>query len=128
MRLLDSDLYEILTACAEGRLDPSTVAWKSGYAVTVVAASGGYPGKYEKGLPITGIEEAEKLDDIVVFHAGTIIKNGTLVTNGGRVLNVTAIGDTLEAALDKAYKAIKLITFDGMHYRTDIGRRPGSGQ
>jgi phosphoribosylamine--glycine ligase len=124
MRLLDSDLYDILTACAEGRLDPSSVKWKDGYAVTVVAASPGYPGKYPKGLPITGIEEAEKLDDIVVFHAGTAIKDGELVTNGGRVLNVTATGKTLDEALGKAYEAIKHIEFEGMHYRTDIGRRP----
>ncbi len=124
MRLLDSDLYDILTDCADGSLDPSNVKWKSGFAVTVVAASGGYPGKYEKGLPITGIEEAEKLDDIVVFHAGTALREGELVTSGGRVLNVTATGPTLEKALDKAYEAIKLIKFDGMHYRTDIGRRP----
>jgi phosphoribosylamine--glycine ligase len=124
MRLLDSDLFDILTACAHGNLDPSTVAWKQGYAVTVVAASGGYPGTYQKGLPITGIEEAEKLDDVVVFHAGTAVKDGQIVTNGGRVLNVTALGDTLEGALEKAYAAIKLIHFDGMHYRTDIGRRP----
>ncbi len=124
MRLLDSDLYDILTACADGSLNPEAVAWKQGFAVTIVAASGGYPGTYKKGLPITGIEEAEKLDDIVVFHAGTAMKDGKLVTYGGRVLNVTAIGDTLEAALEKAYTAIKLIHFDGMHYRTDIGRRP----
>lgn len=123
MRLLDSDLYDILLACAEGRLDPESVTWKPGFAVTVVAASGGYPGKYQKGLPITGIDEAEKLDDVVVFHAGTAVRDGQVVTNGGRVLNVTATGDTLEAALDKAYKAIKLIKFDGMHYRTDIGKR-----
>lgn len=123
MRLLDSDLYDILTACADGTLDPEAVKWKDGYAVTVVAASGGYPGKYEKGLPIAGIEEAEKLDDIVVFHAGTAIKDGHVVTHGGRVLNVTATGSTLDEALEKAYSAIKLIHFDGMHYRTDIGRR-----
>lgn len=123
MRLLDSDLYDILTACAEGNLDPGSVKWKEGFAVTVVAASGGYPGKYEKGLPITGIEEAEKVDGIVVFHAGTAVKDGQVVTNGGRVLNVTATGATLDEALDKAYSAIKLIHFDGMHYRTDIGRR-----
>lgn len=123
MRLLDSDLYDILTACADGNLDPGSVKWKSGFAATVVAASPGYPGKYPKGLPITGIEEAEKLDDIVVFHAGTAIKDGELVTSGGRVLNVTAIGETLEAALQKAYKAIGLIRFEGIHYRTDIGRR-----
>lgn len=124
MRLLDSDLYEILYACADGTLDPSSVKWKAGFAATVILASGGYPGKYDKGLPITGIEEAEKLDDIVVFHAGTAIKDGQLVTNGGRVLNVTATGTTLDEALDKAYAAVKLIHFDGMHYRTDIGRRP----
>jgi phosphoribosylamine--glycine ligase len=124
MRLLDSDLYEILMACAEGMLDPATVKWKSGFAVTVVLASPGYPASYPKGLPITGIDEAEKLDDIVVFHAGTIVKDGQWVTNGGRVLNVTATGQTLDQALDKAYAAVKLINFDGMHYRTDIGRRP----
>jgi phosphoribosylamine--glycine ligase len=123
MRLLDSDLYDILRACAEGSLDPSTVKWKDGFAVTVVAASPGYPGKYPKGLPITGIEEAEKLDGVVVFHAGTAVKDGELVTSGGRVLNVTATGPTLDEALDKAYEAIKLIEFEGMHYRTDIGRR-----
>src|SRR6185312_9891396 len=124
MRLLDSDLYDVLLACAEGSLDPESVTWKPGFAVTVVAASGGYPGKYQKGLPIAGIDEAEKLDDVVVFHAGTAIKDGRVVTNGGRVLNITATGDTLEAALEKAYKAIKLIKFDGIHYRTDIGKRP----
>jgi phosphoribosylamine--glycine ligase len=123
MRLLDSDLFDILKACADGNLDPEAVQWSKNYAVTVVAASGGYPGKYEKGLPITGIEDAEKLDDIVVFHAGTAVKDGKIVTNGGRVLNVTATGETLDAALEKAYEAIKLIKFESMHYRKDIGRR-----
>lgn len=126
MRLLDSDLYDILTACADGILDPESVKWRDGFAVSVVAASGGYPGKYEKGLPITGIEEAGKLDDIVIFQAGTTIKDGQVVTNGGRVLNVTATGATLDEALSKAYAAIKLIHFDGMHYRNDIGHRPGT--
>jgi len=123
MRLLESDLFDILSACADGTLNPEAVTWSSDYAVTVVAASDGYPGKYQKGLPITGIEEAEKLDDIVVFHAGTAVKDGQIVTNGGRVLNVTATGETLDAALEKAYAAIKLIRFNGMHYRTDIGGR-----
>lgn len=124
MRLLDGDLYEILSACAEGALDPDTIKWKQGYATTVVLASEGYPGAYTKGVPIDGIEEAEKLDDIVIFHAGTTINDGRVVTAGGRVLNVTATGATLDEALDKAYAAIKLINFKGMQYRTDIGRRP----
>lgn len=124
MRLLDSDLYDILVACADGTLDPSSVKWQPGFAVTVVMASGGYPGSYQKGLPITGIGQAEALEDIVVFHAGTAVKDGQLVTNGGRVLNVTATGATLDEALDKAYAAVKSIHFDGAHYRTDIGRRP----
>ena len=124
MRLFGGDLYEVLKACATGTLDPKSVSWKDGFAVTVVAASPGYPGSYPKNLPISGIDEAEKLDDIVVFHAGTAIKDGQLVTAGGRVLNVTAIGTTLAEALDKAYAAIKLIHFEGMHYRTDIGKRP----
>jgi len=123
MRLLNADLYDILTACATGKLDPSMVQWQPGFAVTVVLASPGYPGDYPKGLPITGIEAAEKLDDIVVFHAGTAVKDDQLVITGGRVLNVTATGATLDEALDKAYSAVKLIHFDGMHYRTDIGRR-----
>jgi phosphoribosylamine--glycine ligase len=91
---------------------------------SVAVASGGYPGDYPKGLPITGIDEAEKLDDVVIFHAGTAVKDGQLVTAGGRVLNVTAIGPTLDEALSKTYAAVKLIHFEGMHYRTDIGRRP----
>ncbi|MBI5357480.1 phosphoribosylamine--glycine ligase [Candidatus Saccharibacteria bacterium] len=123
MRLLDCDLYKILSDCAAGNLNPESVKWRDGYAATVVLASPGYPGDYPKGLPITGLEEAEKLDDIVVFHAGTALKDGNFVTAGGRVLNVTATGDTLQNALDKAYEAVKLINFEGMHYRTDIGQR-----
>lgn len=123
MRLLNSDLYEKLLACAQGQLKPESVSWKQGYAATVVLASEGYPGDYPKGLPITGIEEAEKQPDIVIFHAGTKRDGDKILTAGGRVLNVTATGKTLDEALDKAYAAIKLIHFDGMHYRTDIGRR-----
>jgi phosphoribosylamine---glycine ligase len=124
MRLLDCDLFELLKSCAEGKLVPLSVKWHAGYAVTVVLASGGYPGSYKKGLSITGIEEAEQQDGIVVFHAGTAIKDGQLVTAGGRVLNVTATDETLDKALEKAYAAVKLIHFDDMHYRTDIGHRP----
>jgi phosphoribosylamine--glycine ligase len=122
-RLLDGDLYDILSACAVSKLDPGLVKWHPGFAVSVVLCAPGYPGDYPKGLPITGVDEAEKLDDIVVFHAGTTIKDGQLVTAGGRVLNVTATGATLDEALEKAYAAIKKIHFKGMHYRTDIGRR-----
>jgi phosphoribosylamine--glycine ligase len=124
MRLLDGDLLEILSACARGELNPKSVAWHPGFAVGIALCSPGYPGSYPKGLPITGIEEAEKLADIVVFHAGTTHKDGQLVTNGGRVLNVTATGPTLDEALEKAYASVKKIHFEGMHYRTDIGRRP----
>lgn len=123
MRLLDSDLYDILTDCAEGKLDPAEVRWKDGFAVTVVLCSHGYPGDYPKGLPITGLAEAEAQDDIVLFHAATMRDGDQILTAGGRVLNVTATGATLDEALDKAYAAVKRINFEGMHYRTDIGRR-----
>ena len=126
MRLLDCYLYEILTACTLEKLDPAQVRWQPGFAVTVVLCAPGYPGNYPKGLPITGVDEAEKLADIVVFHAATARDDaGQLLTNGGRVLNVTATGATLDTALAKAYAAIKRISFEGMHYRTDIGQRTG---
>ncbi|HSW85014.1 MAG TPA: phosphoribosylamine--glycine ligase [Candidatus Saccharimonadales bacterium] len=123
MRLIDCDLFEVLKACAKGQLVPDSIKWHSGYAVSVVLASQGYPGNYSKGLLITGVDVAEKQPDVVVFHAGTAMKNGQLITAGGRVLNITATGKTLDAALDKAYDAVKSIHFEGMHYRTDIGHR-----
>jgi phosphoribosylamine--glycine ligase len=123
MRLFEGDLYEVLKSCVTGTLNPSMVQWKPGFAVTVVLASGGYPGNYQKGLPIQGIEIAESIDDIVIFHAGTAAKYGQIVTDGGRILNVTATALTLDAALEKVYAAVKLIHFEGMQYRTDIGKR-----
>ncbi len=123
MRLIEGDLFEICSACVDEKLDPSQISWKPGFAVSVVACSPGYPGSYPKGLPISGIEDAEKQADVVVFHAGTQKNESGYVTDGGRVLNVTATGATLNEALEKAYDAMKLIHFDGMHYRTDIGRR-----
>lgn len=126
MRLFDGDLYEVLTACAKGELDPSTVKWKPGFAVSVVLCSLGYPGDYPKGLPITGLEEAEKQDGIVLFHAATVRDGENILTAGGRVLNVTAVGHTLDEAINNAYAAVEVIHFDGMHYRTDIGRRLGN--
>ena len=123
MRLLEGDFYQILHDCAAGRLKPESVRWRPGFAVSVVLASAGYPGKYQKGVAISGIEAAEKLADIVIFHAGTTKKNGKYATAGGRVLNVTATSGTLDVALAKAYQAVKLIRFEGMQYRSDIGQR-----
>lgn len=123
VRLLDSDLYELLYMCAKGNLSAYKPVWKTDFAVSVVLASGGYPGSYEKGVEITGVKAAESMEDIVVFHAGTKNENGNLITSGGRVLNVTSIADTLESAIKKAYEAVDKIRFDGMQYRTDIGKR-----
>ncbi len=121
MRLLDCDLLGVLSGCAHGERLADGIAWSAKTALTVVLASGGYPGRYETGLPITGIEAAEALADIVVFHAGTRRTGGRLVTSGGRVLSVTAVAGSLAQAQEKAYAAVKLIQFDGMYYRTDIG-------
>lgn len=123
MRLLKTDLLEILEACVDGNLDKIKIEWNTGYACCIILYSKGYPGKYEKGKEITGISEAEKLKNIVVFHAGTKTEGGKLLTNGGRVLGVSATGGTLQEALNNAYEAVKLIHFDGMHYRTDIGKK-----
>jgi phosphoribosylamine--glycine ligase len=123
MRLLKNDLLELFEACVDGTLGSHTLQWENKHAICVVLASGGYPGPYAKGLPITGLDAVAD-SDVVVFHAGTAIKDGQLVTNGGRVLGVTAIADTLEEARVKVYAAIERhIRFKGMHYRKDIGAR-----
>jgi phosphoribosylamine--glycine ligase len=116
MRLMKSDLLDHIP-----RTDLGNIQWYPGYAANIMLVSGGYPGEYKKGLPITGIEEAEQVESVKVFHAGTAIKDEQLVTAGGRVLAVTALGTTLKEALDRAYKAAALIHFDGMRYRKDIG-------
>ncbi|MDD5328220.1 MAG: phosphoribosylamine--glycine ligase [Phycisphaerae bacterium] len=117
---LKSDLLEVMLAVCEGKLDDVTLKWDPRPAVCVVMAAGGYPGEYEKGKIITGISEAEKLEDVVVFHAGTAVKDEKLVTNGGRVLGVTAMGRTIADAKAKAYEAADKIKFDGAYYRRDI--------
>lgn len=124
MRLLDTDLLKIVNACVDGNLDKIKINWKNTFACTIVIASGGYPENYEKGKIISGIDEAEKQENIIVFQAGTKYdENKNLVTNGGRVLGVTALGNTLEEALNNAYKAVEKIFFDKMYYRKDIGKK-----
>jgi len=124
LSLLETPLDELLLACCEGRLaELPPIRWKPGVAVCVVLASGGYPGNYEKGKVITGLAEAEALG-ATVFQAGTkLLESGELVTDGGRVLGVTAVGETFEAARAKAYAAVDCIQFEGMYCRRDIGGR-----
>jgi phosphoribosylamine--glycine ligase len=117
---LKSDLPEILLAVCDGKLDEITLEWDPRPAVCVVMASGGYPGAYEKGRKITGLDEAERLEDIVVFHAGTIEKDGDIFTAGGRVLGVTALGEEIARAKARAYQAVGRIRFEGAYCRRDI--------
>jgi len=121
MRLLQSDIVAIMLTCIEGRLETTDVVWSTDSVVTIVLASGGYPGHYEKGFPIVGVEEAEKDPDVVVFHSGTALKDGAVVTSGGRVLAVSAVGKTPEEAKSKAYAAAEKIAFEGKQNRADIG-------
>jgi phosphoribosylamine--glycine ligase len=128
--LLETDLSEVMMACLEGRLAELEVRWQSGYATCVIMASGGYPLRYEKGKPILGLEAACRQPGVIVFHSGTRWADGRLVTNGGRVLGVTALGNSLRESVDRAYGAVGHIHFEGAHYRTDIGAKglaAGSG-
>jgi phosphoribosylamine--glycine ligase len=117
---LKSDLLPVMLAVCDGTLDQVTLEWDPRPTVCVVMASGGYPDSYEKGKKITGLKDAEQLDDVVVFHAGTAAKNGDIVTAGGRVLGVTAIGQTIADAKTRAYQAVDKIKFDGAYCRRDI--------
>jgi len=123
MRLLETDLLDIVDASIDGKLNEIEIKWKDKFACNIVLCSAGYPGNYEKGKEIKGIEGTESDDDIVIFHAGTKMEGDKLITNGGRVLGVSAIGDTLQEALQKAYKAIEKISFEGIQYRRDIGKK-----
>jgi phosphoribosylamine--glycine ligase len=120
---LDGDLLPILDAVVDRRLADADVRWLPQPAVCVVMASGGYPGPYDSGQPIQGLAEAEAIEGVVVFHAGTGRSGDTFVTAGGRVLGVTARDATLGAAIDRAYRAVRCIRWTGVHYRTDIGRK-----
>ncbi|HYB72466.1 MAG TPA: phosphoribosylamine--glycine ligase [Candidatus Sulfotelmatobacter sp.] len=118
-----SDLVTVLEAAIAGRLHEVEIAWRPEPAVCVVLAAGGYPGPYEKGKPITGLRAAARLKDVAVFHAGTALQQARVVTAGGRVLGVTALGNPLRTAIDRAYRAVRKIHWEGMHFRTDIGRK-----
>ena len=118
---LKTDFVDIVMAVVEERLSDLTIAWSDEACACVVMASGGYPGHYEKGIAIEGLDENGQVDGAVVYHAGTALRDGKFVTNGGRVLGVTALGDTLPQALEKAYAAVGKIHWDGVHYRHDIG-------
>jgi phosphoribosylamine--glycine ligase len=122
--LLETSLVEIVERSLDASLSQIDVAWKTGSAATVVLASAGYPGGYETGKPITGLEQAAGLEGVTVFHAGTKLeKTGQIVTSGGRVLNVTGVGPTLTQALERAYAGVDRIEFEGKQFRTDIGAR-----
>ena len=123
--LMESDLVEAMEATIDGTLDKTDIRFSSGSAACVILASGGYPVKYSTGFPISGLgADFQPIDsDAVIYHAGTKLEDGTLVTSGGRVMGVTAKADSLPEALSKAYAAAKCIKFNGQHFRTDIGQR-----
>jgi phosphoribosylamine--glycine ligase len=123
MMRLRSDLLEAMLAVAEGRLDQIELKWDPRPALCVVATSKGYPGEYPTGIAISGIDQADAMPDVKVFHSGTKLAGKTLTTHGGRVLGVTALGNSVADARRRAYAALSKIHFDGMHYRKDIGHQ-----
>jgi phosphoribosylamine--glycine ligase len=120
---LKSDLVPLMEACVDGRLAESDAAWDGRAAACVVLAASGYPGNYEKGKVIRGLEALRGWQNGVVFHAGTARRDDAIVTNGGRVLGVTALGATVRDAVNEAYWAVEQIRWDGIQYRRDIGYR-----
>jgi phosphoribosylamine--glycine ligase len=123
MMRFKGDLLETMLAVCDGKLDQVQLKWDPRPAICVVATSKGYPGQYETGLPISGIDDADSMRDVKVFHSGTKKQDGNIVTDGGRVLGVTAISNTIAEAHNRAYAAMKKIHFEGMHYRTDIAHQ-----
>ncbi|MFQ5716039.1 MAG: phosphoribosylamine--glycine ligase [Nitrospinales bacterium] len=122
---MKSDIVPLMEACIDGTLEARRIEWKDQSAVCVVMAARGYPGSYEKGKAISGLDEADGMEDVTVFHAGTKREDGQVVANGGRVLGVTALGADIRAAVANAYAAAGSIHWDGVHYRKDIARRAG---
>jgi phosphoribosylamine--glycine ligase len=123
---MDSDIVPIFEACIDGTLDECPLKWKNESSVCVVMAAKGYPDSYEKGKRISGLKDANALPGVVVFHAGTKEQDGEVLTQGGRVLGVTAIGDDTATAISRAYEAVEKIEWNGIHYRKDIGHRASS--
>ena len=119
---LKNDIIDVFEACIDGTLDQMKVEFEDNAAVCVVLASDGYPVSYEKGFPISGLEKFYDKDDYFCFHAGTKLQDGKFVTNGGRVLGITAKGDTLKQARAKAYEATEWVSFDNKYMRSDIGK------
>ncbi len=120
---MKSDIVPLLMAAASGDISGMEIQWHDKAAVCVVMAAEGYPGEYRKGEPIRGLDEAARLEDVYVFHAGTALDEGRCVTSGGRVLGVTAMGDTVADAIDRAYRAVDLVSWPGAHFRRDIGQK-----
>lgn len=120
---LNTDLIEVIQAVIEEKLNKIKLSWTKDSCVCVVASSGGYPGKYQKDKEILGLDELKDKDGIVVFHAGTKLAEGKVLTNGGRILGVTALGGNIETAIKNTYQAVDKIKFEGMHFRKDIGAR-----
>lgn len=123
LMLLKTDLIDILEACIDGNLDKIAIGWHDGATVCVVMANKGYPGQYEKGQVIGGLDKVSDMDEIVAFHAGTSLKDKNIIATGGRVLGVTAKGANIAKAIDNAYKAVSKIRWDGVYFRKDIGRK-----
>jgi len=120
---MKSDIVDLMEASIDGRIKDVPNEWEERSCVCIVVSSGGYPGKYEKGKHIKGLKNAEMLKDVVVFHAGTAISDGNVVTSGGRVLGVTALGKDIKGAIKRSYEAAEKIDFDGIYYRKDIGKK-----
>jgi phosphoribosylamine--glycine ligase len=120
---LESDLVDTIEACIDGKLAETQLRWSPGASACVVASSSGYPGSYKTGLPISGLASAAQVPGVQIFHAGTSSLGGQIVTSGGRVLGVTAAGESLEQALARAYQALSEVQFEGIYFRRDIGHR-----
>jgi phosphoribosylamine--glycine ligase len=120
---MKGDIVPILEACISGNLSEYEIEWDSRASVCVVMTSRGYPGDYEKGNAISGLKGVSQMKDVFVFHAGTVLQDGQVATNGGRVLGVTGLGKDIPSAIERTYQAVKKISWDGVHYRTDIGQK-----